>query len=129
MLTIVAVGGGTGAAVAVTQRVIVISTGKRAIIRKIRGYVTTGALNGQLWIGHRDLAGNFQQDLPAIAIINGQDFVVTEEELPNRGNTIQGFMADTTAGAGAEGAIYAETNCPGVAVAAPVIVQIEVEEE
>jgi len=104
-----------------------ISTGKRAIIRKIMWFVTAGAGNGELGIGYND-AVNFIPCLPPITLIAGMGGAMVEDEIPRCGNQPDGFVLSTVPLLGnLTGTIEAQCNCAGI-VANPVYVQIEVEE-
>ena len=129
MQSIVGVGGGNNAALANQVTLHTLSTGKRAVIRKLRWCNRTGA-NVNIWIGYGDLtvaASVFRQTMPDILAVNGVDGELTEEQIPLNGNMPQGFAADTTAITGSNGNILAEASN---AAADPADVQIiaEVEE-
>ena len=127
--SITGVGGGDGAALANQVTLHTLSTGKRAVIRKLMITNRTGG-NVNVWIGYGDLtvaASVFRQTMPSIFMANGMDTELTEDQIPLNGNTPQGFAADTTAITGSNGNIIAEASN---AAAAPADVQIiaEVEE-
>lgn len=131
LVSLTAVGNGDGVAIGATGFTAwTLSTGKRAIIRKIMWRNRTGG-NGNLLVGYGDrtVAGSiFRQVMPSIFMVNGIDGELTEVEIPIVGNFIEGFKADTTAVTGTVGNIIVETDCAGVGAAptdAQVLMEIE----
>lgn len=109
----------------------VLSTGRRAIIRKIMWNNRTGG-DGFLRVGYNDLTPapggpNFVQVLPDILMLAGFDGELAEEDLPICGNTLEGFQVDTTPVAGTFGNIMLESTV-GAAIPNNVQVTLEVEE-
>jgi hypothetical protein len=131
LTTLTAVGGGVGAVLTNAGLVWNTSPNKTAKIKKITASVTAGAGNGVLLIGYGDnnVASLFRQTMVSLYLVNGQTTVWTEDEIPQGGNTPQGFQTDNTALTGTNGDIYVEATCPAIAVGLPVQVKIEVEEE
>lgn len=130
LISIVATGAGDGGAVTNAQTAWSLSSGKRAIIRKIRWRNRSGA-NANLLIGYGDLtpAGSlFRQVFPSILMLAGTDGELTEDQIPIMGNSREGFAADTTAVTGTTGDILVETDAAGVG-AAPNDVQVIMEIE
>lgn len=130
LVSLVAVGAGIGGAVANAGTAHILSTGKRAVIKKIMW--RSGGGNRDLLIGYGDLtaAGSlFRQVLPNIQMLANIDGEMDESEIPNGGNTPEGFQADTTVPTGTSGNILVETDTAGVgAIPNNVQVRIEVEE-
>lgn len=108
----------------------VLSTGRRAIIRKIM-WSNRNPLNSFLMVGYNDLTPapggpNFVQVLPDILMLAGFDGELAETDLPICGNTREGFQADTTPVTGTTGNIMLEAT---VAAAIPNDVQVTLEVE
>jgi hypothetical protein len=85
--------------------------------------------NGVLRIGYTTLGAAFVQVLPDIYMIGGSmTDVMHEEDIPQCGNAIDGFIASTMPVTGSLGDIVAQASVAG---AAPndVQVRIEIEEE
>lgn len=129
VISLIAAGAADAAVIAGTgsQTAWTLSTGKRAIIRKIRWRNRTGA-NSNLRIGYGDrtVAGSvFRQVFPDILMLNGIDDGLEEKDLPITGNMREGFTVDTTAITGTLGNIIIGAS----AVAAnDVQVMLEIEE-
>lgn len=103
---------------------------QKAIIRKIVWMNRTGG-PGFLRIGYNDRTPapggpNFVQVLPDIMMVAGIDGELQEDDLPICGNSIEGFVVDTTAITGTTGDIMAEATV-GAAGLNSVQVQVEVE--
>lgn len=100
-----------------------LSTGRRAVIRRLYWNNNTGA-DTYLSVGFLTLGAVFTVVFPRITTINGMSDWM---EMPLVGNTLVGFAADTTLVTGSLGNIIVQV---GAAGAAPndVEVQVEVEE-
>lgn len=133
LVSITAVGAGDGVVLGVAAAnptAWTLSTGKRAIIKKIAWRNRAGA-NGNLLIGFGDrtVAGSiFRQVFPSILMLNGVDGEIGEEALPVMGNSREGFANDGTVTTGTTGNIIVETDIAGVG-AAPGNVQVIIELE
>lgn len=129
LISLEAIGAGIGGAVTNAGTAHTLSTGKRAVIKKI--VWLNRAATGRLLIGFGDrtVTGSlFRQTLPSILMLSGIDGEMGEDEIPNGGNTPEGFQTDTTAVTGTIGNILVETDAVGVG-AAPVNVQVRIEVE
>ncbi|MDP2727624.1 MAG: hypothetical protein Q8P59_08775 [Dehalococcoidia bacterium] len=131
LITLTAVGGGIGAVLTNAGIGYNLPAGKRSRIKKIMAFVTAGAGNGLLLIGFGDnnVASLFRQALPSLFLVAGQTMIWTEDEIPQAGNTIRGFQADTTLLTGTNGDIMVEATNAAIAVGSPVQVILEVEDE
>ena len=130
IISLVAISAGDGGAIANNVLSWNLSTGKRAVLKKILWRNRTGG-NGNLLVGYADrtVAGAlFRQVLGSILMVNGVDGELREEDLPICGNSREGFVIDTTAVTGTIGDIYLGTDCAGVG-AAPGNVQVVLEVE
>jgi len=134
LMSITAVGGGDGVALGAAANnptAWILSTGKRAVIKKIMWRNGIGAAaNLLVGFGDRTVAGSiFRQVLPNIRMVAGVDGELNEDDLPIAGNSREGFVADTTAITGTVGSIFVETDGAAGAYPGNVQVVIEVEEE
>jgi len=131
-ISLIAISAGDGGAIANDVLAWILSTGRRAKLRKIMWRNRTGG-NGNLLVGYADrtVAGAlFRQVLPSILMVNGVDGEMGEAEIPISGNTPEGFFNNTTVPTGSTGDIYLGTDCALVGAApGDVQVVIEVEEE
>lgn len=131
LVSLTAIGAGIGGAVTNAATAHTLSTGKRAVIKKIM-WRNNSLTNGFLLVGYGDrtVAGSlFRQVLPSILMLAGIDGEMSELDIPNGGNTPEGFQTDTTAVTGTVGNILVETDAAGVgAIPANVQVKIEVDE-
>lgn len=110
---------------ATTTTLHTISTGKRAIIKKIRVNNRQGA-NVNLTIGYNTLAAVWTPVMPNLVCMPGENSW-SETDLPICGNTPEGFQADSTAVTGFGGNIAARASAAAVSPN-DIQVQIEVEE-
>ena len=129
LISLIAVGGGDGGAIANSLAAWTLSPGKTAVIKKIM-WLNRIVANAGLLVGFEDLTaigGLFRQVLPTIQMVTGVDGEMNEEDLPICGNTPDGFKADTVVPTGSLGAIMVQTD--GAAGAAPNDVQVIIEVE
>lgn len=113
-------------AAATTYTLHTLSTGKRAIVRKISAF-NHQAVAVRLQIGYLTLGAVFTPCLPDIYLVTGMDLRLTEDEIPVCGNSPEGFIADTTAVTGTLGNISCQVSA-AAAAPADIEVQVEVEE-
>lgn len=101
-----------------------LSTGKRAIIRKVMWYNNTGG-NGFLSIGITTLGAVFTEVLPRILMVNGVEGSMDEDQLPIAGNSPEGFQSDTTLVTGTLGNIIVRGTVGGALPTCTVIIEVE----
>ncbi len=98
---------------------------RRAVVRKLRVF-NHQAANITLQLGYDTLAAAWTPVMPDFFCIAGMDNNWQEIELPNSGNTPQGFQIDTTAVTGFAGVIACQASAAG---AAPLDIEVQVELE
>ena len=98
----------------------------KAVIRKIMAMNRTGAAC-YLNIGYLNLSATFVPVMPPIYLPNNIDVELEEHNIPQIGNTVDGFCADTTASTGTLGNIIIQCTA-GAAAPNNVLVTAEIEE-